>query len=302
MWFKNIRAYRLTSSFDLNAEELDQALQSGAFQPCGKTQSLATGWVSPFGADSELLVHAAAGRYLLTLKREEKLLPATVVREMLTEKVEAIEAEEGRKVYRKEKLGLKDDIVQECLPRAFSRSSIVRAYIDTQSNWMFIDSASAARAEELLNLLRENLGSFPLLLPQVNNSPVQSMTNWLLHRNMPEDLQLSGDCVMRELAEDGGIVRCRGIEMPGEEVDIHLQSGRQIVRLGVQWDERMSFTLAEDLCLRRVRFSEELVAENDELSDEDPLARLDADFELMSSAITELQERVMHWFGGESTE
>ncbi len=216
MWFKNVRAYRLTSPFQLSPEQLDEQLQSGVFQACGNTQAVSLGWTSPLGTDSETLVHAAAGRTLICMKREEKLLPATVVREMLAEKVDLIEQEEGRKVYRKERLSLKDDIVQDCLPRAFSRSGTVFAYIDTRENWLFVDSASAGRAEELLNLLRDNLGSFPLILPQVKDSPVNTMTNWLVHRNLPEDLSLSGDCEMKELTEDGGVVRCRGVEMPGE--------------------------------------------------------------------------------------
>lgn len=302
MWFKNVRAYRLTSPFQLSPEQLDEQLQAGVFHACGNTQAVSLGWVSPLGADSETLVHAAAGRLLLCMKREEKLLPATVVREMLAGKVDLIEQEEGRKVYRKERLSLKDDIVQDCLPRAFSRSGTVFAYIDTRENWLFVDSASAGRAEELLNLLRDNLGSFPLILPQVNNSPVNTMTNWLVHRNLPEDLSLSGDCEMKELTEEGGVVRCRGVEMPGEEVDVHLQAGRQIVRLGVHWDERASFTLAEDLCIRRLKFADELVAENQDLADEDPLAKIDADFALMSSVVTELQNRMMVLFGGEVTE
>ncbi len=81
-----------------------------------------------------------------------------------------------------------------------------------------------------------------------------------------------------------------------------MQAGRQIVRLGVHWDERASFTLAEDLCIRRLKFADELVAENQDLADEDPLAKIDADFELMSSAVTELQNRMMTLFGGEAAE
>ena len=143
-------------------------------------------------------MHAAAGRMLLKLKREEKLLPSTVVREQVDEKVAVIESEQGRKVYRKERLNLKDEIVQDCLPRAFTRSTYVYAYIDVKANWIFVDAASATRAEELLNLLRECIGSFPVLLPQVNNAPSAVMTAWLLHRNLPDDFELGLECELRE--------------------------------------------------------------------------------------------------------
>ena len=119
MWFKNIRAYRLTSPFDLTAETAGRELVQRGFQPCAKSQALSLGWVPPLGEESGELVHAAAGRLLLKLKREEKLLPSTVVREQLEEKVADIEQDQARKVYRKERLNLKDEIIQDCLPRAF---------------------------------------------------------------------------------------------------------------------------------------------------------------------------------------
>ena len=110
MWFKNIRAYRLNDSFDLSPSDLEEKMQVGTFTPCAKSQSLSLGWVPALGDGTEALVHAAAGRLLLCLRREEKILPASVIREQLAEKVETIEQEEGRKVYRKEKLRLKDAI------------------------------------------------------------------------------------------------------------------------------------------------------------------------------------------------
>ena len=55
MWFKNVRAYRLTSPLDLNPEQLEQQLQSQRFSPCGKSQALAMGWVAPLGENTEAL-------------------------------------------------------------------------------------------------------------------------------------------------------------------------------------------------------------------------------------------------------
>jgi len=300
MWFKNIRAYRLTSPFELSAEQLETQLSGGVFTPCAKSQALSMGWVPPLGDEAELLVHAANGRLLLCLKREEKLLPSTVVREQLEEKVAEIQNEQARKVYRKEKLSLKDEIIQDCLPRAFSRSSRTFAFIDTRSRWIFVDAASASRAEELLNLLRDGIGSFPVMLPQVNNAPSATMTGWLAHQNLPDDFALGEECELREPGEEGGVVRCRGVDLLSEEVETHLNAGKQVARLSLSWDERLSLVMAEDLCLRRLKFSDELLKENDEIPEAELAARLDADFALMSDAVVALQERVIALFGGEA--
>ena len=300
MWFKNIRAYRLTSPFDFTAEQLGEKLEQRAFEPCAKSQALSLGWVCPLGEEAGTLAHAASGRLLIKLKREEKLLPSTVVREQLEEKVAHIEAEQGRKVYRKERLTLKDEIVQDCLPRAFSRSTAVFAYIDTRNNWIFVDAASAGRAEELLNLLRECIGSFPVVLPQVANAPSATMTGWLAHQNLPDDFTLGEEVELRELGEEGGVVRCKGVDLLSEEVETHLNAGKQVARMALQWEERVKLVLAEDLCLRRLKFSEELMKENEDIPEADNAARLDADFALMTEAVSGLQDRVIAIFGGEA--
>ena len=41
---------------------------------------------------------------------------------------------------------------------------------------------------------------------------------------------------------------------------------------------------------------------DDDVAEADPLARLDADFALMSDALTELQDRVVDVFGGEAAD
>lgn len=298
MWFKNLRAYRLTQPFTLNDTQLDEQLAAHRFAPCAPSQPLSMGWIAPLGDEGAPLVHSASGRMLLRLRREEKLLPSTVVREHLEERIDAIESAQGRKVYRKERLTLKDEVIQDCLPRAFSRTTHLHAYIDPAAGWVMVDAASATRAEELLNLLRESIGTFPVLLPQVNDAPLATMTHWLVHNNLPAAFTAAGECELREPGDDGGVVRVRGVDLFSEEVESHLQAGRQVVRIALDWDERVSFVLAEDLCLRRLRFADELIKENDDLPDDDALARLDADFVLMSEAVGELYAEVMRVFGG----
>ena len=58
---------------------------------------------SPFGKFGSTLTHAASGHILLCARKEEKMLPGTVVKEMLAEKVEAIEFEQGRALKKKER-------------------------------------------------------------------------------------------------------------------------------------------------------------------------------------------------------
>lgn len=299
MWFRNLRAFRMTRGLDLGGEALEEKLGSRPFRPCSPAQPLALGWTPALGEAAQTLVHAADGRFLLRLKREEKILPAAVVRDLLAERVQAIEAQQGRKVYRREKLSLKDEITQDCLPRAFSRHSDVLVLLDPAARWVMVDSASASRAEEALNLLRECIGTFPVIPANTVHAPAAAMSGWLLNGSLPEDFSLRDECELRESGETPAILRCRGIDPLSDDIRQHLQGGMQVVRLAVEWREQLRCVIGDDLCLRRIKFADALVAENDELSSEDPLARMDADFALMAPALVALQDRLMALFGGE---
>ena len=83
MWFRNARVFRFTKPFEITAEALEQQLQEDAFKPCGPQETSRQGWVPPMGKHSDLLVHSAGGYHLIALRKEEKLLPASVVKELV---------------------------------------------------------------------------------------------------------------------------------------------------------------------------------------------------------------------------
>ena len=224
-----------------------------------------------------------------------------VVRDLLKERVAGIEAQQGRKVYRREKLALKDEIIQDSLPRAFSRHGEISLLIDPDARWVLIDTASAARAEEALNLLRECVGSFPVIPPTTTHAPAAAMSSWLLQGSLPEDFGLRYECELKESGETPAVLRCRGIDPCSDEIRQHLDGAMQVAKLALEWREEVQFVLGDDLCLRRIKFADALLKENDELLEEDPLARLDADFALMAPALSALQERLVALFGGEES-
>ena len=81
MWFKNLLIYRLTQPFTLSPEELHEALQEREARQCGGFEMSTIGWERPLGRSGEQLTHAASGCIMICAKREEKVLPAAVVKE-----------------------------------------------------------------------------------------------------------------------------------------------------------------------------------------------------------------------------
>ncbi len=298
MWFKNLQIYRLTKSFDLSPEALHEVLERRMARDCGSLEPFAYGWDRPLGRHGTLLTHTTGGCIMICARRVEKILPATVVRERLDEKVEEITEAEGRKVRRREKEEIKGTILQQLLPQAFSKSLFTHAYIDPRAGWLIVDASSVKRAEELITLLRETLGTLPLKPLVTANSPTGVMTAWLSGRGGVEDFVVQDECELRDPTEEGGVVRCRQQDLGGEEIQTHLNAGKQVVRLAIEWDERIAFLLCDDFSIKRLKFLEVIQEEAAEIEAEDAATRFDADFSLMSLELERFIPRLLAQFGG----
>jgi recombination associated protein RdgC len=297
MWFRNLQIYRLLVPFELTPEELHQRLEGFAFKPCASLEPQTMGWTPPLGREGVMLTHAANGCMMICAKREERVLPSSVIKDELDEKVAIIEEAELRQVGRKEKQQIKDEIVIDLMPRAFTRSSLLYAYIDPRNGWVVLDSAAAGRAEDVLSLLRESLGSLKVRPLAVQEAPAAVMTRWL-KEGAPDDFELQDECEMREPTEEGGIVRCRRQALDSDEVATHLEAGKQVVRLSVEWSERIGCVLSDDLVLRRLRFLDLIQEEAADASAEDAATRFDVDFALMSLELEKFIPRVVEIYGG----
>ena len=299
MWFKNLRIFRLTGPTDLSVDALEPALASRGFRPCAGEELESLGWDAPLGREGAPLVQAANGCLLVCARREEKVLPPAVVRERLEERAAEIE---GRSPGRRARGRLREEIIQELLPQAFSRSRRIFAYLDPERGWAVVDSASARRAEELMSLLRESLGTLPARPLAARSSQSAVMTAWLLGRADSGPFGPDDACELRDPSSEGAVVRCRRQDLGSGEVRGHLEAGKQVRRLSVSWHDRLSCSLEEDLAVKQLRFSDVLVEEAAEAAGEDPAARLDADFALMTLELRAFIPSLLDAFDGEAQE
>ena len=297
MWFRNARPFRLPGRLGIDASELSQRLSRRPFQPCRPGQPVSSGWVAALSDDASDFVHKSADYWLIRLQREERLLPASVIRSEVNSRIQEIQTGQGRGVQRKERLDIVDEVTQDLMPRAFTKSQHLEALINDREGWVWVNTASAARAEELLSLLREGLGNLPVVIPDTQKSPVVVMSQWLLNGRLPEGLSLGGDVDLEDPQEEGGVVRVRGMYLESDEIRRHIESGKQAVRLALSWQDHVDFVVDKDLIISRIRFSDELKGINEELH-EDVLARRDADCLLMGETLSTLQAAIAKTFGG----
>ena len=297
MWFRNARPYKLPGRLGIDASELSQRLSRRPFQPCRPSQAVSSGWVAALSDDATDFVHKSGDYWLIRLQREERLLPASVIRSEVNSRIQEIQTGQGRRVQRKERLDIVDEVTQDLMPRAFTKSQYLEALINDREGWVWVTTASAGRAEDLLSLLREGLGNLPVAIPDTQKSPVIVMSQWLLNGGLPDGMRLGGDGDLEDPQEEGGVVRVRGMYLESDEIRRHIESGKQVVRLALSWQDQIDFVVDRDLSLRRIRFSDELKGVNEELH-EDVLARRDADCLLMGETLSTLQSAIAKTFGG----
>lgn len=296
---KNARLYHLREPFMLSAAELEEQLTTRRFRPCGPLETATLGWTAPYSGDQQgsgALVRAVDRCLAICARRQERLLPGTVVTEALEERTAEIEDRESRTVGRAERRRLREGIMAELLPRAFTRSRRMLAYIDPVAGWLVIDTASDKTAEEVISLLRETLGSLPAVPPRPSEPPTVKMTQWVAQGNAPDDLELGDACELRDPKDSQSVVRCRGQDLTGDEVATHLKAGKQVVQLALGLTDHIELLLNEDLSMKRLRLADELIEEAGELEDDDPIVRFEAELTLFIGAMRAVLERLTALF------
>ncbi|RHW75924.1 recombination-associated protein RdgC [Colwellia sp. RSH04] len=285
MWFKNLYFFAFTRPFELSEQDLEKHLSEHLFTPCGSTELAHFGWVNALGKHGNTCVHSANGNFLVCARKEEKILPAPVIKDLLEEKVAQLEQEQSRGATKKEKEQFKEDIIFELLPRAFSRITDTHAYISPVNNIIVINSSSRGKAEDLLALLRKVIGTLPVTSFDPDISVDETMTDWLIEKNLGDKFQLGMEAEFNSLGDDGAVVRVKNQDLASEEIKAHLDAEKYAVKIALEWDESLSFILCDDLAIKRLKFFDVLQEQNDDIDSDDVLAKMDADFALMAGEL-----------------
>lgn len=295
MWFKNIFIFRLSTDNNISADTLNAKLALKPLLPCSGLDKQRRGWV-PCHADK--LVHSANKQILFALGVEQKLLPTTIVNRFAKERVADIEAQQGYKVGRKEMKDLKEAITEELLPRAFALQRTTYAWLDQVNGYLVIDAASSAKTEELLELMNKTLDDLPFKPLHTTISPVAAMTDWLASNNAPSGFTIDRELELRATGESKATIRYANHELEGEEILKHIAAGKRVTRLGLTWNDRISFVLTEQMQIKRIEFLDIIKEESTKQADDaDELFELD--FTLMTGELAKMLEDLTAALGGE---
>lgn len=286
MFFRNLTLFRFPTTLDFS--QLDSLLPEMILKPVGALDMSSRGFVPPFGRGDDVLAHRSGDALWLTIGGEDKILPGSVVNDLLAKKLAEIEEKEGRKPGGRTRKRLKEDLVHELLPRAFVKPSRTDAMLDLEHGFVAVDTSSRKNAETVVSEIRHAMGSFPALPLNAEVAPRSILTGWIAGEPLPEGLALGEECELKDAMDGGAVVKCQNQDLQGDEIAKHLEAGKQVTRLALTLDDHLSFVLGEDLVIRKLKFLDGAVDQLENTEREDLRAELDARFALMSGEVKRL--------------
>jgi recombination associated protein RdgC len=302
MWFKNLALFRFSEPFGTTADDLENQLATLAFRSCGSLESSTIGWIPPLQPGGDQLVHAANGFLMVCAQKEEKVLPPAVINEMVAEKIADIEEKQQRPVRRKERENLRDEVLFQLLPAALRFSRRTYGYIDPKGGWLIVDSGSSGTTDEFTTVLRRSLGSLPIAPPKTRENSVSVLTRWLAEKNYPADIVLENECDLRASDQEKNIVRCKNQDLFAEEIQAHLNAGKECTKLALTWNDRLSFTVDEELTIKRLRFLDLIQEKADAVDTQSKADSFDTEFSIMTLELAAFLPRFLELFGGDAAQ
>ncbi|WP_036129194.1 recombination-associated protein RdgC [Luteibacter mycovicinus] len=254
MFPRNLTAFRFGTPPRPHVRDILEALADYRVREPGPMEFAATGFVSPYGRTDDRLgiCHENVLGFVYQVRARD--LKASALNEEIAKRVEKISQEEGRKVGGRERRSIRDDVLNELLPRAMVTVSNTAGWIDLDNGWLVVDTRTRQRAEDVLTELRSALGSFPAVRLAPEESPRRLMTHWLSTLELPQGITLGDEAELRDPATaTGALVRVRRQNLDTDEIREHLRGGKQCFAVGVTVDDRLSLVLSEDLSMRSVR-------------------------------------------------
>lgn len=300
MMFRNLTFFRFAAGFadtlralaeGTNAQghitgllSLQAELQETAAKPCGALELSSRGWVSPYGPDHDAMFAQVGDCILLTLGGEDKILPGSAVNAAVAKRVAEIEKREGRKLPRRTRKALRDDILAELLPRALVKPYRLSGYLDLGRGLLVVDTASRKAAEGFASHLRATLGTFPALPLNAEEPARAVLTEWM-GGVLSGALYLNDSATLQHGTSEGGEVKLAHLELVADEIKNHLDAGMQCTRLGLGFDDSLSFTFDEDLAVRKLKFLDGAMDKLESFEADGVAAEIDARFALLSGEV-----------------
>lgn len=274
MRLKTFSVYRFTRPLIVDLGDLNAALGEFYERPLGALERGNDGFTPPlpkysqdrvvvlgnhearfrnndgeFTSDPYKLTHDSdvglEGATVITYFREEKVIVGPHVKRLVEQRVEQIQSEEGRQVYRGERNEINDAVVAGILPHAQSRYTTIPLVF--LANGLLVVGATGAKAELALGKLREVMGMLPVVPVEMKLEIPKFLTRLAFAQRDGENetpFQITDDFQIQSvLAGHNSIARCKNTDITDENIAAFIESGLAVTHARLMWGDEAAFTL-----------------------------------------------------------
>ena len=254
--FKNLIVYRIGPGWAANSAELEAGLEKMIFVECGPTQPVSAGWAPPRGVAHAPLLESVGGQWLMKLVVEQRVVPSAVIKRRLDERAAQIEKATGRKPGKKQQKELKEEVMLDLLPQAFTKQAAIRVWLNPKDRLLLIDASSPAKADDVVTQLVKAAEGLALTPLHTTQSPAAAMSEWLTTGEAPSGFSVDRECELKSPDETKSAVRYARHALDIEEVRQHIANGKVPTQLALTWQGRVSLLLTEAMQVKKIAFLE----------------------------------------------
>ena len=293
--FRNLRFYRVTSLWPESEQELSELLSENVFSPCGSFAERSAGWEAIGNHEDDLLCRRLNGADLLQLRTQSRVLPVAAIKEVLEERVVEFRERMVMEPTRAELRRLKEETRDKLLPKALVKSERNRACFIHSESVLVVDVGTETKAEWFLDQLRLCFTEFGYI-PLTYNTPPADLLTRIFMGESPLGFSLGRECRMQDEGDSKSRVSWNDFELSDTSIRQHVIEGMKLTHLGICFDEVMNCVINDGAVFSKLKFIGSEAVDN--FDAEDPMARLDADFVLLTGAIRRLIEDLKKLLGG----
>lgn len=254
MIFSNIVAYKLESGqLPDCAEQLSELLAAFSFTPPLSSEAQRIGFSAPTDASQDLAVNVGDPAMVVALRTDKKTIPASAVKILLKEKIKQTEATQGFRVARKQAAELKENLLDQLLPKTLPSTSIT--HILLYGDVIFIGASNVKAADlavsYLLKALQGVTFSFPFTVHLSDH-----MTQWLLDDHVDETLSVSDFAL---LEDGGGSIQWKNHDADEQDVKKYVNQGKAVTKIRLEYSppdsqlDPITFTLNNKGIIQQIK-------------------------------------------------
>jgi len=164
------------------------------------------------------------------------------------------------------------------------KSDRIWGYFDTREKIIGIDAAQESGAERFLRRLQASNDRMNLK-PLQFQKPFDDLLTKVFLGGAPSQFEVGRECRMQDAADSGSIVRWSNFDLSDRSIRDHVAHGMRLTHLEIVYESILSFVINENGVITKMKF---LGMDDDGEDHNDPLARLDAEFVVITGTLRKL--------------